>query len=81
MASVFDGIDTTNPCLVWPVLQQALYKLAAGEQTVRIKHGDFDETLTQASVADLERMVNQLKSECNAKNGGRRRFAMGSGYC
>ncbi|SHL75854.1 hypothetical protein [Roseibium suaedae] len=75
MASIFDGIDTTNPCLVWPVLQTALYKLAAGEAEVRVRHEEFDVTLQPANQQELGRLVTKLKTECERKSGRRVRFA------
>ncbi|CTQ53553.1 hypothetical protein LP7551_02077 [Roseibium album] len=80
MASIFEGIDTTNPCLVWPVLQSALYKLAAGETEVRVRHEDFDVAVQPANQKDLERLITQLKAECGRKNGTQARFAMRGGF-
>ncbi|MEE4012107.1 hypothetical protein V1T76_08610 [Roseibium sp. FZY0029] len=80
MASIFDGVDTTDPCLVWPLLQTALYKLSAGEVEVRVRHEDFDVTLQPANTKDLERMITKLKADCNRKQGIRSRFAIRGGY-
>lgn len=80
MASIFDGIDTTNPCAVWPVLQQALYKLAAGETEVRVRHEDFDVAVQPANQKELERLISRLQADCERKSGKRRRFAMRGGF-
>lgn len=80
MASLFDGIDTTDPCLVWPVLQTAYYKLAAGESEVRVKYAEFDVTVQPASIQELEVLITRLKGECNRKQGIRTRFAMRGGF-
>jgi hypothetical protein len=81
MASIFDGIDTSDACLVWPILQAALYKLQAGETNVRVRHEEFDVQVQPANAAELRRLITQLKGECARKTGGKRqRFAMRGGF-
>ncbi|MBG6148092.1 hypothetical protein IWQ51_006248 [Labrenzia sp. EL_142] len=80
MASLFDGIDTSDPCLVWPVLQTAYYKLAAGESEVRVKYQDFDVAVQPASLQELGALITRLKAECNRSQGIRTRFAMRGGF-
>ncbi|MCV0427816.1 MAG: hypothetical protein K5905_20355 [Roseibium sp.] len=80
MASIFDGIDTTDPCLVWPILQSALYRLAAGEAEVRVRYEDFDVAVQPANQKELERLITRLRVECARKTGKRSRFAMRGGF-
>jgi hypothetical protein len=81
MASAFDGIDTSNPCAVLPVLRSALYRMAAGESEVRVKYEEFDTTVQAVALPELRRLVNDLEQRCARLSGGRRRrFAMRAGY-
>lgn len=81
MASLLDGIDLTNPCLVWPRLQEAYYKLLANEREVRIKFamqgGQTEEVeFGGANPSDLLAEIERLKAACARKSGQRTRFAM-----
>ncbi|MET1410711.1 hypothetical protein ABVF61_00485 [Roseibium sp. HPY-6] len=80
MASIFDGIDTTDPCLVWPVLQTAYYKLVAGESEVRVKYQEFDVMVQPANLQELELQITKLKAACDRKQGVRTRYAMRGGF-
>ncbi|MBG6172963.1 hypothetical protein IWQ55_000010 [Labrenzia sp. EL_208] len=80
MTSLFDGIDTSDPCLVWPVLQTAYYKLAAGESEVRVRYQEFDVAVQPANLQELGALITRLKGECSRKQGIRTRFAMRGGF-
>lgn len=80
MASIFDGIDTSDPCQVWPVLQTAYYKLVAGESEVRVRYQEFDLAVQPASLQELGALITRLKGECSRKQGKRTRFAMRGGF-
>lgn len=81
MAGPLDGIDLTNPCLVWPRLQEAYYRLMAGERDVRSKfatQAGAQEEVEFASVSPdaLLALVTRLKAECERRSGRRTNFAM-----
>lgn len=79
--SIFYGIDMTDPCAVWPVMQAALDRLLVGESVVRAKFGDDDVEFGRGSIAALERRIAELKAECVAKTTGRvRRHAIRGGF-
>lgn len=78
--SIFDGIDMTNPCAVWPVMQAALDRLLIGESVVRARFGEDDVEFGRASIAALQRRIADLKAECAAKSGKVRRHAIRGGF-
>lgn len=79
--SVFDGVDMTDPCAVWPVLQSTLDRLLAGEMVTRARFGDDDVEFNRGSIGALQSRIRELKSECEAKTSGRpRRFAIRAGF-
>lgn len=79
--SIFDGIDMTNPCLVWPKMQEALDRLLVGESFVRARFGEDDVEFGKTNIAALQRRIADLKAECAAKSGGRlRRHAIRGGF-
>lgn len=79
--SIFDGIDMSDPCKVWPVLQRALDELLAGEGVASTKFGDDEVRFAQANISALQARIRELKAECNAKNGGGvRRHAIRAGW-
>jgi len=79
--SVFDGIDMTDPCEVWPVMQSALDRLLVGESVVRARFGDDDVEFGRGSIAALERRIAELKAECVRWTTGRvRRHAIRGGF-
>ena len=79
--SVFDGIDMTDPCEVWPVMQSALDRLLVGESVVRARFGDDDVEFGRGSIAALERRIAELKAECVRRTTGRvRRHAIRGGF-
>lgn len=79
--SVFDGIDMTDPCEVWPVMQSALDRLLVGESVVSARFGDDDVEFGRGSIAALERRIAELKAECVRRTTGRvRRHAIRGGF-
>ena len=68
--SIFDGIDMSDPCAVWPKLQQALDSLLAGEQVVRAKFGDDEQEFQRVDIGTLQSRIQTLKVECASKSSG-----------
>lgn len=78
--SIFDGIDMSNPCAVWPVMQAALDRLLVGEGVVRARFGEDDVEFSRGNITALERRIADLKAECAAKSGKVRRHAIRGGF-
>lgn len=81
MAGLLDGIDLSNPCLVWPRLQEAYYRLLGGDREIRIKFAgqggqteevEFAGADPKALLAEIER----LKAACDRRSGKRRNYAL-----
>lgn len=80
-SSIFDTIDASDPCALWPVMQAALDRLLVGESVVRAKFGEDDVEFGRGSIAALERRIAVLKAECAGKTSGRvRRHAIRGGF-
>lgn len=80
MSSVFDGIDMSDPCSVWPVLDEVLNRLLAGEMAVRGRFGNDEHQFQQSDIDGLKSRIRTLKAECTAKQTGkprRRAFTFG----
>mgnify|MGYP001011505833 CR=1 FL=1 len=80
VGSIFDGIDMTDPCAVWPVMQAALDRLLVGETEVRARFGEDEVEFGRGNVAALQRRIADLKAECAAKSGRVRRHAIRCGF-
>lgn len=78
--SIFDGIDISEPCAVWPVMQAALDRLLVGETEVRARFGEDEIEFGRGNIAALQRRVADLKAECEAKSGRVRRHAIRGGF-
>lgn len=68
--------DWDDPCAIVAWLKPQLFKVAAGQQTVMVRHGDEQWQFSQANYSQLQQLYAQQVSECAAKNGtrvGRRR--------
>lgn len=79
--SIFDGIDMSNPCEVWPVMQAAYDRLLAGEQVVNAKFGSDNVEFQAGNVTAMKSRIAELKRECAAKCGGRpARHAIRAGF-
>lgn len=72
MSSIFDGIDMSDPCAVWPKLQEVADRLLAGEQVVRAKFGNDEREWQRASLPDINARIRQLQNQCAAKQGAAR---------
>jgi len=78
--SIFDGIDMTDPCAVWPVMQAALDKMLAGENEVRARFGSDEVEFGRSNIPALQRRIADLKAECLGKSGKVRRHAIRGGF-
>lgn len=78
--ALLDGIDLTNPCLVWPRLQEAYYQLLAGETEVRVRFREREVELARGNLELLQAEITRLKAECERKQGRRGRYAIRGGY-
>lgn len=79
--SIFDGIEMTDPCAVWPKLEAALNRLVVGENKIRARFGEDEVEFGRGDIAALERRIATLKAECQAKMSGRvRRHAIRGGF-
>lgn len=78
--SIFDGIDMSEPCAVWPVMQAALDRLLVGGTEVRARFGEDEIEFGRGNIAELKRRVADLKAECEAKSGRVRRHAIRGGF-
>ena len=72
MASLFDGIDEDNPCMVWPVLQKIRVRILAGEMVTTARFGTDEKTWQTSNLAELDREIRRLKGECIERSGGGR---------
>jgi len=78
--SIFDGIDMTDPCKVWPKMQEALDRLLVGEGVIRARFGEDDITFDRSNVDALRKRIAELKAECGAKSGRVCRHAIRGGF-
>lgn len=69
MTSVFDGIDTADPCALWPVLQSVYDRLVAGEMVVKARFGDDETEYQRADLKALAARIRELRAECSARHG------------
>ena len=81
MASLFDGIDMSDPCALWPKMQNALDRLLIGEKVVRSRFGEDEVQFTAINIASLRARIAELKAQCMAKQTRRpRRHAISTGW-
>lgn len=78
--ALLDGVDLTNPCLVWPKLQEAYYRLLAGETEVRVRFREREVELAPGSMTLLKKEIAELQAACDRKQGKRARFALRAGF-
>lgn len=69
MSSIFDGIDITDPCAMWPKLQEVADRLVAGEMVVRARFGEEERQYQHANIPELKRRIRELKLECARQEG------------
>ena len=70
MASPFDGLDLTDACAVWPVLEKAYLELVAGKSVTRVMFGQQDVMFAQGNIQELRRLRDEKKAECQAAQAG-----------
>jgi len=70
----------TDPCLVWPVMQTALDKLLVGEGLALGRFGEDELQFSKADIPALKSRIADLKAECAAVGGTRRRRAFRAGF-
>tara|TARA_R110002020_G_scaffold113518_8_gene261081 strand:- start:3577 stop:3846 length:270 start_codon:yes stop_codon:yes gene_type:complete len=68
--SLLDGIDMSDPCAVWPKLEEALNRLLVGEMAVSVSFGEDEVRFQESDTRMLRRRVSQLKAECRARSTG-----------
>lgn len=71
MSSILDGVDMSDPCALWPKLQEVADRLLAGEQVVRSRFGEDEREWQKTDLRALNARIRQLKSECDRKQGKR----------
>lgn len=71
MSSIFDGVDMSDPCAMWPKLQQVVDRLLAGEMVVSARFGDDERSWQKTDLKSLQARIRQLQSECARKQGHR----------
>ena len=80
MASLFEGVDLSNPCLVWPELQKAYYRLLAGDREIRIRFDREEIELGEVKPEVLLTEINRLRAECERRSGRRANYAIRAGF-
>jgi hypothetical protein len=85
MPGPLEGIDLSNPCLVWPRLQEAYYRRLAGETEVRVKFatqaGHQEEVeFGLVPIKEIEAALTKLKADCERRSGRRGNYALGSRF-
>lgn len=69
------GLD---PCQRCAVLEDALFRLASGQQKVRIENGEHELEFHRGSVTALERLLARERVLCDQASGkGRRAITIG----
>lgn len=71
MSSIFDGLDMSDPCALWPKLQEVADRMMAGEQVVRAKFGMDEREWQRSDLAAINARIRTLKAECARKRGER----------
>lgn len=71
MSSIFDGIDMSDPCAVYPKLEEVLDRLLGGEMVVRARLGEDERQWQQAHIPSLRARIRELKAACARKSGTR----------
>jgi len=69
MTSPFDGIDMSDPCSLWPKLQEVYDRLIAGEMVVKSRFGDDEREWQRSNSGELKDRIRQLKAQCARKCG------------
>lgn len=76
------GGETYDPCAALRELRPAYMKMVAGEMTQKVTFRDRDAWFHRGDIDAMRALVEQMESECAAKNGVtiRRRMAITGGY-
>lgn len=73
----WDNLDYSDPCTLLTQLKPVQYKLAAGAAEEEIEGSDGRRVRFQrGSLPQLRALISELERECQAKSGGRRRYAL-----
>ncbi len=73
--------DFSDPCAAYQRVREAYYRVIAGGAATWVEINDRRVRFTDANADRLEKLMGELKAECEAqKTGGRRRYAMGSTF-
>lgn len=76
------GGATYDPCAALAALRPAYMRMVAGETTQKVTFRDRDAWFHKGDINALRALIEQMESECAAKNGVtiRRRMAITGGY-
>ncbi len=76
------GGETYDPCAALRALRPAYMKMVAGETTQKVTFRDRDAWFHKGDINAMRALVEQMESECAAKNGVtiRRRTAITGGF-
>lgn len=67
--SIFDGVDMSDPCAVWPKLQDVHDRLLAGEMVVKGRFEEDEQEFQRVDLPAIVRRIRELKFECAKKSG------------
>ena len=71
--SIFDNINMTDPCAVYPVLESALNRLLAGEQTAELESrtdvATVRKVFNRTDISALQNRIDALRAACRIKQG------------
>lgn len=76
------GIAEYDPCAALAALRPAYMRMVAGETTQKVTFRDRDAWFHKGDINAFRALIEQMESECAAKNGVtiRRRMAITGGY-
>ena len=72
--------DFNDPCAAYEEVRKAYYRLLAGGTPTWVEIYERRVRFTDADAPRLEKLMGELKAECEAKNGRRKRYAMGATF-
>lgn len=73
----WDALDYSDPCALLTALRPAHMRLIAGQSEFEIEGTDRRRVrFNRADIKALEAVIRELETQCAAKSGKRRRFAM-----
>jgi hypothetical protein len=74
------GVEDYDPCAALLVLRPAYMKLVTGGSIERVTFRDRTTTWHASDLKAFGAVIAQLESECAAKSGTRKRFAIQAGW-